>query len=58
MILIAAIKPIVKRNSKIVIFTRLFREGELRAYKVNPVLFLYALGLLAVTKNIIQKKGE
>ena len=30
----------------------------MEAYKINPVLFLFALGLLAATKNFIQKKRE
>jgi hypothetical protein len=30
----------------------------LEAYKIKPVLFLFALGLLAATKTLIQKKRE
>jgi hypothetical protein len=36
-------------------FTRLFRGGELRAYKIKPVLF-YAVGLLAATKYYTKKR--
>ena len=31
--------------------------GELRAFKIKPVLFLYALGFLAATK-ILHKRNE
>ena len=37
---------------------RLFRGGELGEYKIKPILFLYAVGFLAVTKKNTQKKGE
>ena len=33
-------------------FTRLFMGGELRAYKIKSVLFLYAVGLFAATKTL------
>ena len=59
MILIGAIKPIVENKFKTCfIFTRLFRGGELRAYEMKPVLFLYAVGFLAATTNITHKKGD
>ena len=32
--------------------------GELEAYKIKPVLFLFAFGFLASTKNFIQMKRE
>ena len=36
----------------VLFFTRLFRGGELRAYKIKPVLFHYAVGFLAATKTL------
>ena len=39
-------------------FTRLFRGGGLRAYKIKPVLFLYAVGLLAATKTFHKRKEK
>ena len=51
MFLIGAIKPLVEKKSQTCfIFPRLFMGGELRAYKINPVLFLYDVGFLAATK--------
>ena len=35
---------------------RLSRGGELRAYKIRPVLFLYAVGLLAATKHYTKER--
>ena len=56
MFLIGAILNLDK-TFKTCIFTRLFRGVELRAYKIKPVLFLYAVGFLAATKKT-QKKEE
>ena len=53
MILINAIKPNVEKKSKRVFFMRLFRGGEFGSYKIKPVLFLFASGLLAATKKCI-----
>ena len=55
MFLIDAIKPIEEKKFKnCFIF---YATDELRAYKIKPVLFLYAVGFLAATKNT-QKKEE
>jgi hypothetical protein len=53
MFLIGDIKPIVEKKFKTCVsFTQLFRRGELRAYKIKPVLLLYAaVGLLAAMKK-------
>ena len=48
-------KPIVEN---IFFFFRLFRGGELKAYKIKPVLFLYAVGLLAATKTLHKRKEK
>ena len=57
MFLIDAIKPIVEKKFKTCFhFTRLFRVDELRAYKIKPVLFLYAVGFLAATKTFHKRK--
>ena len=46
MFLIDAIKAKVEKKLKLVLFfARLFREGELKANKIKPVLYLFALGL-------------
>ena len=34
----------------------MFRGGELRAYKIKQVSFLYTVGLLAVTKILHLRK--
>ena len=53
MFLIGAIKPIVKIISKLYSFsTRLFWGGELREYKIKPVLFLFVLCFLAAIKTL------
>ena len=59
MFLIDAIKTYSRKEIQNLcyFFTRLFRGGELRAYKIKPVLF-YAVGLLAATKILHKKKGE
>ena len=50
MFLNGAIKPIVEKKFKTCFFfTRLLRGDELRAYRIKPVLFLYAVGFLAAT---------
>ena len=59
MFLIDAIKLNVEKKIKTyLLFTRLFMGGKSGAYKVKAVWFLYAIGLLAATKNTIQKKRE
>ena len=46
-------KTIVEKNSKLeLFFTRLFKRGDLRAYKIKPVLFLNGVGLESVTKTL------
>jgi hypothetical protein len=35
-----------------------FKRGELRAYKIKPVLFLFALGLLAATKTLFKRNEK
>ena len=58
MFLIDAIKPNIEKKIKTcVISTQLFRVGELGAYKIKPVWFLFAIGLLAAIKTL-QKKRE
>ena len=52
MFLIGAIKPIVKKKFQTCIFSQLLRGGELRAYKIKPVLFLYSVGFLATAKTL------
>ena len=39
-------------------FTRLFRGGVLRAYKIKTVLFPYAVGLVAATKTLHKRKEK
>ena len=60
MFLIDASKPKVEKKLKnmFYFFVRLFRGGELDAYKIFFFFFLFALGLLAATKNFIQEKRE
>ena len=59
MFLIGTIKPIVEKNLKLLLFfTGLFRGGELRAYKIKPVLFLYAVGLEAAKKTLHKRKEK
>ena len=61
MFLIGAIKPNSRKEiQKLFFFTRLFSVDELRANKVNPVLFLYtaAVGFLAETKTFIKIKEK
>ena len=55
MFLLDAIKPKVKKKEFFFLFfARLFRGGKFEAYKIKPVLFLFDLGLLAVTKTLIK----
>ena len=59
MFLIDAIKTIVERKFQTcVIFLRDCLGGELRTYKIKPVLFLYAVGLLAATKKLHKRKEK
>ena len=59
MFLIDTIKPKVEINKKLVlIFVRLFKGGELKSYKIKPVLFLFTLGLLAATKKIFKRNNK
>ena len=39
-------------------FTRPFTEGESWAYKMKPVSFLFAFGLLAATKTSLKKNDK
>ena len=56
MFLIDAIKPKVENKLKTCIFfARLFKGGDSEAYKIKPVLFLLALGLLAATKTLFKR---
>ena len=58
MLLIDAIKPNVEKKSKpVLFFTRLFKEGKSGAYKIKPILLLFALGLL-VPKTTLFKRNE
>ena len=52
MFLIDAIKP--KRENKLKL-TLLSRGVELEMFKIKPVLFLFALGLLAATKIVLKR---
>ena len=52
---IEAIKSIIEKKFN-AFFTRLYRGGEMRAYKIKPVLFLYTLGFLAATKTLQKRK--
>jgi len=46
----------VEKKLKTCLFgARLFRRVELEAYKINPVMFLFALGLLAAAKKNIKE---
>ena len=58
--LIGAIKPNSRKEIQKFFFTRLFSGDELRANKINPVLFLYteAVGFLAATKTFLKKKEK
>ena len=56
--LIDDIKPNLEKKFKTCYFRRLFRGGESGAYKIKTILFLFAFGLLAATKYIIEKKRE
>ena len=58
MFLIGAVKPIVEKKFKtcFIFFMQMFRGGELRAYKIKPVSFLYAVGFLAATKTLHKRK--
>ena len=59
MFLICAIKHIIEKKFKTrFIFMRPFRGGELRAYKIKPVLFFYAIGLVAATKTLHKRKEK
>ena len=52
------IKPIVEKKFKTCfIFTRLFRGGEVRAYKIKPVLFFYAVPFFG-GKKIYKRKEK
>ena len=56
MFLIDAVKPKVEKKFKTCfIFLRLFKRVELEAYKIKPVLFLFAIGLLAATKTLFKE---
>ena len=55
MFLIDAFKPKVKKKFKPCFTRRRFRGGESRTYKIKPVLFLFALGLLPATKTLLKK---
>ena len=50
MFLIDAIKPKVKELKSLLFLARLFRGVKLVAYKINKVIFLSTVGLLAATK--------
>ena len=54
MFLIDTIKPKIKKNKNF-FFARLFKGGDSEAYKIKPVLFLLALGLLAATKTLFKR---
>ena len=52
----------IKHNEKkfkmfLYFFTQLFRRGELQAYKIKPVLFLFMLCFLAATKTSFRTKN-
>ena len=47
MLLIDAIKPI-----------KLFKGGELKAYKIKQFMFLFALDLLAATKTLFKRNDK
>ena len=46
------------KNLFYLFITLLFSLGELRAYKIKPVLFLYPFGLLAATKRLHKRKEK
>ena len=57
--LIDAIKPIIEKKLKnCFIFTRLFRGGEFGAYKIKPVSFNFAFGLLAATQTLFKRNEK
>ena len=58
MFLIDSIKPKVEKKLKafFTFFALLFSRVELEAYTIRPVLFLFALGLLAETKTSKERR--
>ena len=54
---IGAIRPISEKKT-FFIFTRLFRGGESGEYEIKPVLFLYAVSLVAATKTLFKRKEK
>ena len=59
MFLIGAIKPIAEKIFKNnFILTRLLRGRQSGEYEIKPVLFLYAVGLVAATKTIFKRKEK
>ena len=57
MFLIGTIKP-SRKEIKTFFFMGLFRVGELRANKIKPILFLYAVFFLAATKTLHKRKEK